>query len=297
MIKILYLHNGDDWAIHNVGKLWFFDIDSAEVVIKNYHTIDKNEVYSYDYVWYGYSLMYLKLPHDLDKTILSLHDPLELFPQVPDWKKKPPILERVNLLKSAYKVVTTSMELKDILVNLKINCTLIPTSSTLPMRNMNKIKTNGISLLSVFEDYPRKNYRLLELIKEDFSSNKKINFTFKVGKKILPENEYINILDLHNVYICTSFQEGGPLPAFDAMKRGLVILTTKVGQIQELVVNGFNGFICKDKDDFVCKIKYLTNDPDKLHQMRVNAVKHIQENRNPRTISKCVNAFISNLGS
>lgn len=297
MTKILYLHNSDNWAIHNVGKLWFYEIDSAEVAMKNYHKIDKNEVQSYDYVWYGYSLMYLKMPHDLNKTILSVHDPLELFPQVPDWKKEPPTPERVNLLKGAHKVVTASVELKKILASLKVDSSLIPTSSLLPVRDTDQInKTKNIGVISVFEDYPRKNFNLMKLIEEECSTET-IRFTLKKGREVLPESEYINLLDAHNVYLCTSFQEGGPIPAFDAMKRGLVVLTTKVGQIQELIIDGHNGFICNSKSEFVDKIKYLSNNTDKLQAMRINAIKQIQEKRDQRVISKCVNTFIKELGN
>lgn len=292
MKKILYLYNSDDWTIHNVGKLWFRDVKSAKIVMKNYHKIDRSELLKYDYVWYGYSLMYLKKPHDLGKAVLTVHDPLELFPQVSDWKKKSPIPERVDLLKRAYRVVTASVELQSMLSKMSVDSYLIPTSSLLPLREISELKTDQVRVLSVFEDYPRKNSVLLDMIMKDCSDDK-TNFTIKKGKKVLAEDKYVDLLDSHNVYICTSFQEGGPLPALDAMARGMAVITTSVGQIQELVINGYNGFICDDRADFVNRIRYLTNNPRQLRKMRINAIKHIQKNRDPGAISKRVDEFVS----
>lgn len=162
MKKILYLYNSENWAIHNVGKLWFKNVKSVEVNLKNYHQINENELNDYDFVWYGYSLMYLKMKSDPKKCIFSIHDPLELFPQTPDWKSLPPIPERLALLKKANKIVTASKELQSILNNLHISSSLIPTTSLLPLRNKNSIKTEETKTLSIFEDYPRKNLALFK---------------------------------------------------------------------------------------------------------------------------------------
>lgn len=76
------------------------------------------------------------------------------------------------------------------------------------------------------------------------------------------------------------------------MKRGMVVLTTKVGQIQELVIDGHNGFLCENKDEFINKIKLLSSDLALLQKMRLNSIIHIQKERNMNLIKKHVDQFI-----
>ena len=63
MIRILYLYNKDNWALHNVGKLWFSDIlTDFSVDLVNYHSIGgsfEEFCKEYDYVWFGYLYIYL----------------------------------------------------------------------------------------------------------------------------------------------------------------------------------------------------------------------------------------------
>ncbi|MGA3221039.1 MAG: glycosyltransferase, partial [Acidimicrobiales bacterium] len=92
--------------------------------------------------------------------------------------------------------------------------------------------------------------------------------------------DYTKLIDDHEVYICTSYQEGGPIPAMDAMQRGCAVLSTPVGQIQELIRHGENGYICETADEFIEALTVLANDLPLLHRMRLRSLETFHRERN-----------------
>lgn len=301
MLKVLFLYNIDNWAIHNVGKLWKKAAETTknlQIDLLNYHTIrNYQKLFSeYDYIWYGYIFMHKRMPWDLDKTIITIHDPMELFPEKPEWKSLPLRDDNLKILKKANSLVTISNEIHQILTNSGYKNNLINTMSEIPLRDPSTISTNKCEGISVLKDYPRKNLQLLQKIKSIVDQDLSIgSIRLKVGGEVLSESEYIDLLDMHEIYICTSYQEGGPLPAMDAMRRGAIILTTPVGQIQEIISDGFNGFICNSKEEFILRIRELSNDLNKLQQMRLNSLKSIKESRNINQISQSIKQLYNSI--
>lgn len=306
MIKILYIYNLKNWAIHNVGRLWLKGLPNVKVTFKSSSEI-KNNFKNYDFVWFGYLDLYLQFMHDINKSIISIHDPCELFPQVKNWKnldskmsiftiglKKWIITKnRLKIIKKLKNIVVASKEMKNLLEKCGVKTNLIPTMSLLQPIKKHNIVTKKASIISVLQMYPRKNFQLLKFLQE-YCNNKKIKFDIKLGTKILSKKDYIKLLDSYEIYICTSFQEGGPIPAMDAMNRGLTVLTTSVGQIQEVInsKNEKNGFICKTKDDFISKINLLSNNIKLLHKMRIKSRESIIKERNEKIIKDKVKKFV-----
>jgi len=296
-MRMLYLYNKKNWAIHNVGKLWLQDLDilGLEVTFQNYKYINSVEEFnSFDIIWFGYYFIYKKFNYKPEKSIVAIHDPMELFPEMPDWKSQVVKQEDVNLLKSLPHLITISSEMNSMLSAIGISTSLINTMSLLDIRPSEEINTVKADFQSVFQIYPRKNPELIGELKT-FSQSVGLVFDTKLGIDILSEEDYMASFDRHEVYICTSYQEGGPLPAMDAMHRGQCVLTTPVGQIQEIIQNGYNGFICNTDEEFEHKIKLLSEDHQVLHKLRLNALLSIQNYRNRDTIRKSVKAFINNL--
>jgi glycosyltransferase involved in cell wall biosynthesis len=299
MVKILYLHNKDNWALHNVGKLWFKNLPPHIFVdMLNYHSVhdglaSRHE--SYDFIWFGYLHMYMQFNYNPDRSIVSVHDPMELFPQVKDWKIVPPIESSLSALRSLKHISTVSCELQEVLKNHGIFASRISTTSLSPLRDViaNVLDSRPV-VISVANIYPRKQLNLLYKLGGRLDELG-IRYEFKIGPEVLPEDEYIKKLDAGSIYICTSFQEGGPLPAMDAMARGCIILTTPVGQMLELVEDGVNGFFCNSEDDFLSKVIMLMNDKKLFGQMRMNAIRTMSQKRSKGIISSQVAIFLKTL--
>ena len=150
--RILYLYDIPDWAIHNVGRLWLGHPDLS-VAYKAYSDLTDEEFDVYDLVWFGFSNLYFDwisrsrpLIHRR-KVVVSVHDPAEIGPERPDWRRFAtavgrdrihPLswysLTRLRLLKGAALAVTASDEMFRILQWADVHTAVIPTMSQLPVR-------------------------------------------------------------------------------------------------------------------------------------------------------------------
>ncbi len=294
-MKILYLYDIDNWAIHNVGKLWFENVKQHEIVFKNFFEVqDEKKIYiNFDLIWFGYIDLYLFSKEKPKNSIVSIHDPKEIFDQVPNWKKTLPNKDKIDILRTVFKCVTISRELFTILTKYGIDVEHIPTASRLPYRDTLKVFTEKSDITSVFQVYRRKNPDLMYSLQQKVVNELNIKFDLKVGRDILTRTKYIKYLDSHEIYICTSYQEGGPIPVMDAMNRGMVILSTPVGQVLELVEDGVNGFFCYSFDDFYNKIQMLSEDLILLDSMRQNAIATIKSKRSLSIIDQKVDIVIN----
>lgn len=72
--------------------------------------------------------------------------------------------------------------------------------------------------------------------------------------------------------IMTSFREGTPMCALEAMALGVPIVSTPVDGVKNLVVNDWNGFLSDDNIELVDKIIEYLNDAQKLNYLRKNQV-------------------------
>jgi hypothetical protein len=90
----------------------------------------------------------------------------------------------------------------------------------------------------------------------------------------LPEGAYLARLAGADVYVCTSYMEGGPLPVMEAVLAGLAVITTPVGQTAEWVRDGENGVVCRTYAEVERAARTYVERPDVLraHQARSRAV-------------------------
>jgi glycosyltransferase involved in cell wall biosynthesis len=285
-----------------VGLLWFShdpDIQCTLVRIEEFLAHPRIQD-QHDILFFGYSHL-LRLAEDLilTKSVwTSVHDPVEIYPEVPQWASLEPSPEVIARLKKADKVITTSCELQEALKQAGIESVRIPTSSLLPARSLRELdasRDRHPKVLTVGRIYPRKNYELFKEIEraahQQFGNA--IKFSAKWDYTPLSESEYTRRLDASNVYLCTSYQEGGPLPAMDAMRRGQAVLSTPVGQMPELIQDGVNGFICKTRGDFLDRLGKLVNDSSLLHSMRRTSLLHIQSERDTAAIVDAVHRAVT----
>jgi ankyrin repeat protein len=108
---------------------------------------------------------------------------------------------------------------------------------------------------------------------------------------------YTAMLDRFPVYVCTSWQEGGPLPVMDALSRGALPVMTPVGQIPEFLTHGETVFFCNTESEFIESLDSLAKNPGLLSSMRIKAHSAYLRARDPETIRDRVSSvFLELLG-
>jgi glycosyltransferase involved in cell wall biosynthesis len=178
-----------------------------------------------------------------------------------------------------------------IMAALGYDCPRISTNSTLALREAAAIRREPLKILTRANNHRRKNLPLFRELQATYR-DRVANFDAHLGLKVLPEADYARLIDGYNCYLCTSWQEGGPLPLMDAMRRGCAVLTTPVGQTDELVQEGVNGFICRTRAEFAARIELLAADPGLLHDMRLNSLR-ISSQRASEAVRAQLVAFLS----
>lgn len=90
-----------------------------------------------------------------------------------------------------------------------------------------------------------KNYKLIERLKPVFI---KTGIEFKEialqknSKKVLSKEEIRDFYHSIDYYLCTSWHEGTPNPCLEAASCGTPLITTRVGNMPELIKDSINGF-------------------------------------------------------
>jgi len=302
-MKILYIYNLKDWAIYNIGKLWFRHRKDIKVdFIKNIEIKNVDIFKDYDYIMFGFYKMWMPFKDIIpeEKVIVGVQDPSNVWGMTCRWKEEDPKWHVINNLKQCRMVFCDSKELVDMLFMYGVRSVQLPTASLLPLRDPSTIKTKRLKLISVFDNHrnKKKNREIMNDIAEEC---KKINIEFliKAGREsshILSPKEYMGLLDRYPVYVCLSIQEGGPIPALDSMARGGMVFSTMVGQIPEIVdpSRKNNGaFILADKDLFMARIsQYPYTDMKAINEMRINSLEEYKRLRGKKVIDSFVNEFL-----
>ncbi len=90
-------------------------------------------------------------------------------------------------------------------------------------------------------------------------------------------NEIETLYKKADIFIQTSSSEGLSNALLEAMASGNVPITYPSGDAIYIIENGINGFICNSKEEIIDKVKYLTENKNKLQEMGENALKTIHE--------------------
>jgi glycosyltransferase involved in cell wall biosynthesis len=299
-LRLLYVHQG--WSTYNVGLLWFSNLPGVRCTFIDVNDLTQHPELGKDcnVILFAYS-QFLRMARGMDlqkPKWLIVHDPFELYSEAADWKTRNPLPEKVALFMGADAVFAVSKEMQSHLAKAGIASQVIPTTSILPARSPETLcmQNRPARVLTVGRVYPRKNFELFKEIKR-VSARRfpgAYQFSAKWDYEPLSEEKYIERLDASDIYIVTSHQEGGPIPAMDAMTRGEIVLSTPVGQMTEIIQDGHNGFLCATRDEFLARLKELADDPHRLLAMRRNALQSIQSLRARETIADAVEKAIAN---
>ena len=110
-----------------------------------------------------------------------------------------------------------------------------------------------------------KNFQLITKIKNNLLNEENIKLkVISLEKNIskVPYNKYemLNFYNNIDYYLCVSYNEGTPNPALEAGSCGVPIISTKVGNIPEIIKKNVNGFfiepneiVCYEKNQIIKK--------------------------------------------
>ena len=280
--RVLFLYNVPDWAIHNVGRDWASLLSGThDFTLLRFGRHETEDPARYDHVVWGYStlrysgrmlarsvarrpLAWARWRRPAPNLAAVVQDPSEVFPEVADWKRASP---RTAHLARFARLAVTSNEMREALAAAGLAATKVNTRSLLPARDPATLGPEPLRAFTRAIEYPRKNLALFRAVRARVAGSAE-RFDGLLGAGVVPPAEYAARLDGYNCYVCTSWQEGGPLPLMDAQRRGCVVLTTRVGQTDEQVEDGVNGFFCDDADAFERRVRQLAADPGLLLRMR-----------------------------
>jgi len=73
------------------------------------------------------------------------------------------------------------------------------------------------------------------------------------------------------ILVLTSDNEGTPISIIQAAAHGCISLSTDVGSVEDVLIDGKTGFLCDKVDEFVEKLDFLGNNPVILREMQSSA--------------------------
>ena len=193
-------------------------------------------------------------------------------------------LKAVDILKD-FKVVSVNSKillnmLKPYLNNLMLSENGVNSKIYIPIK---KKLNNQIIIGYVFRRRDAKNELL---INDLINKYKKIKFksivhSKNLKQKIYKENEMIKFYNSIDFLICLSTNEGTPNPALEAASCGVPIISTKVGNMPDLIKDDINGFFTNTNIDDIIKLldkKVFLIKPSKYFELKKNIRNEICEN-------------------
>lgn len=279
--KIVHIHSSARISFYRKTIFLLLAILFQKKAILHIHSSDFDEFFINTH---GIKKIFIKL-------ILSL--PTKIFVLCGDWKSK--ILEKYTL--SA-----------DVIYN--------PISLNPPEPYRSKPKSISILFLGFFIQ-SKGITDLLNVIKH-YTNSEAVNFII-AGKGDL-KSTIINTIKNNNiknanflgwaneemknrilkeadVLFLPSFKEGMPIVILEAISHSMPIISTNIAGIPELVINGYNGFICKpgDIENFIKAIDFFINCSEVIYNTFRSNSRQIAANFSDEIIVKQIESIYSSL--
>jgi len=83
----------------------------------------------------------------------------------------------------------------------------------------------------------------------------------------LSKQDVSKTLSRCKIFLQTSLWEGLPIAVLEGMAVGLAILAKPAVGNTELVIEGVNGHLCNAEEEFVDRLRELSSEPERLHQL------------------------------
>jgi len=97
--------------------------------------------------------------------------------------------------------------------------------------------------------------------------DKYVRFVGTVPRTLMPK-----LMRASSIYVNTSLSEGCPVSLIEATASGVPIVSFDVGGVNDIVVNGLNGFLCPPRNPkaIADRILYLLENPSEMKRMGLN---------------------------
>ena len=104
----------------------------------------------------------------------------------------------------------------------------------------------------------------------------KLNHNF-IHLNYIQKNDLLKLYNNSKILCITSLIEGMPKVVLEAGSCGLPVIGFKGSSIDDIINNGYNGFIVDDynKENYASKIEYLLGNKTELNRMSENAIERI----------------------
>ena len=269
--KILLICDVRNWAWWNKSeyiKKYLsneYDIDIINVFGKGKQGINKKK---YDlYFTYGYSFVnYLNgIPKHKKVTGVTAHRPKHLI---------------VSQMKRCGYVHANSLLLKRDLKKWGLsNIFYVPngvdTDLFKPIKNIPQ-KRDNIIVGHVGKDSVMKGQNIIRTAID--KSKAKSFLHLNDWQNMIPYKEMYKKYQDIDVFIIASDEDGTPNPGLEAMACERPVISNNIGNMPEIIKNGYNGFIVKkDVNEYVEKINWMRNNREKMIEMGKNARKSLIE--------------------
>jgi glycosyltransferase involved in cell wall biosynthesis len=153
-------------------------------------------------------------------------------------------------------------------------------------------EAKNISLIYKISNKLKENFEVI--IKSKNKNSNYFNFFFNTNKIDFKEQlEFYRKIDF---YLCTSWHEGTPNPCLEAMSCGVPVISTKVGNMPEIITNNKNGYLIdpniKSLEKALQKIKNIKT--NKYKQMSLINKKIIRDKWNYKIFLKSFDNMFKN---
>jgi glycosyltransferase involved in cell wall biosynthesis len=109
-------------------------------------------------------------------------------------------------------------------------------------------------------------------------ANVKSHTNLRTWKDKIPLEEMPHTYNSMDLFLVASDEDGTPNPALEAAACGRPIISNRIGNMPEFIIDGYNGFLVPKKiDAYVEKINYFKENRDELIRMGDNARKTVLE--------------------
>jgi len=110
---------------------------------------------------------------------------------------------------------------------------------------------------------------------------------------VVPNKDLPKYYDQNSIFILPSYTEAFPMTILEAMARGLVILTSNIPGMKEIVKEGRNGYLFNSGDITKMKeiILYLKNNPDEIKRISANNLEDIMKFTSERQVKKYMQVY------